>query len=293
MIDFSLSTVACPHLTIAAAARLAGEAGYDALELRTFGAGSTGFACDPALTDESKVRGLLAAEGICCSSVATGVTLDQPIWPPIIGRALFDQERSVREAERAIDLAAQIEAPLVRVFGHERQGRESLASATRRIAWRLGLVCDHARNSGVRVVVENGGSFPRARDLAELLAAVGSPLLGASYNAAVGAANGDDPREAVRLLGRSLWLGRVKDAANGRPVQLGEGDCRPDAFIAALADAGYAGTVVFEWDASWVEGLAPAETVAARALELMCGWAGQSDRASGGGHGRIGALAAG
>lgn len=293
MIDFSLSTVACPRLTIAGAARLAGDAGYDALELRTFGTGSTGFACDPSLTDEAKIRGLLAAEGIGCSSVASGVTLDQPIWPPIIGRALFDQERSVREAERAIDIAAQIEAPLVRVFGHERHGRESLTSTTRRIAWRLGLVCDHARNTGVRVVVENGGSFPRAQDLADLLGAVGSPLLGASYNAALGAASGDEPGEAVRLLGRSLWLGRVKDVAGGRPVQLGEGDCRPELFIAALADAGYSGAVVFEWDVSWVEGLAPAETVAARALELMCGWAGQSGRSSSGGHGRVGALAAG
>ena len=277
MLEFALSTVAVPDRPIAEAIGLAEQAGYDAIEFRSFGVGSTRFACDPALTDEPKVRTLVDASGIDCVSVATGVRLDEPIRPPVIGRAFFDNEREIREGKRAIDLAAQIDAPLVRVFGFESHGRESLKQTSKRIVWRLGMVCDHARNTGVRVVLENGGAFRTAESIAELIARVNSPLLGACYNAAIGRAAGDDPDEAIATLADRLMLARVKDSLEGSPVQLGEGELEPDGFIGALADAGAELPVVFEWDAAWFGGIAPAEDVAAPALERLCRWAGQAE----------------
>ena len=252
------------------------RAGFDGIELRTFGAASRSFACDPALTAEEKIRAIIDGAGIDCSSLATGIAFDAPIWPPVVGRAMSDQEGSVREAKRAIDLAAQIEAPLVRVFGFHTHGRESMKQAIKRIGGRLRLACDHARNTGVRLVVENGGSFERAEALAELIARVNSPLLGASYDGAVGHVAGDDPAEAVATLGDRLWLGRVKDMLDGRPVQLGDGDRDPEGFVRALAGAGFAGTVVFDWDAAWFENLTPAEEILPRGLERLCAWAGQT-----------------
>ncbi len=277
MLDFALSTVATPHRPLAEAILLAEGAGYDAIEFRTFGTGSSRFACDPALTDEPKTRALVDASGIDCCSLATGVRLDEPIRPPVIGRVLFDNERQIREGKAAVDLAAQIEAPLVRVFGFESHGRESLTQTTKRVAWRLGMVCDHARNTGTRVVLENGGAFTTAESIAELIARVNSPLLGASYNAAIGRAAGDDPDQAVAVLADRLLLARVKDSVGGTPAMLGEGELAPDEFIGALADAGAELPVVFEWDAAWFEGLAPAEEIAAPALERLCRWAGQTE----------------
>lgn len=277
MLEFALSTVATPHRPLPEAVALAEAAGYDAIELRTFGIGSTRFACDPALTDEPKTRALIDASGIDCSSLATGVRLDEPITPPIIGRAFFDNERQIREGKRAIDLAAQIDAPLVRVFGFESHGSESLKQTIKRVVWRLGMVCDHARNTGVKVVLENGGAFTTAEAIAEIIDRVDSPFLGASYNAAVGRASGDDPVSAVATLGDRLLLARVKDANAGTPVMLGEGDLAPQEFIETLADAGASIPVVLEWDAAWFEGLAPAEDVIGTALERLCVWAGQAE----------------
>ncbi|MEO1716503.1 MAG: TIM barrel protein [Planctomycetota bacterium] len=276
MLEFALSTLATPHHTLAEAVALAEQAGYDAIDLRTFGFGSTRFACDPALTDEAKTRTLIDASGIDCSSLSTGVRLDEPIMPPVIGRALFDNERQIREGKLAVDLAAQIEAPVIRVFGFERHGNERLKQTAKRVAWRLGMVCDHARNTGVKVVLENGGAFPTAESIKELIARVNSPLLGACYNAAIGMASGDEPGAAIATLADSLLLARVKDHREGIPVQLGDGELDPERFIAALAEGEVDIPVVFEWDAAWFDSIAPAEEVVGEALQLLCAWSGQT-----------------
>ncbi len=137
------------------------------------------------------------------------------------------------------------------------------------------MVCDHARNTGVRVVLENGGAFTTAESIAELIGRINNPLLGACYNAAVGRAAGDDPDRALATLGDRLLLARVKDSAEGVPVQLGEGELHTDEFIGALADAEADIPVVFEWDAAWFEQIPPAEEIVGEALERLCGWAGQ------------------
>ncbi|MEO1585316.1 MAG: TIM barrel protein [Planctomycetota bacterium] len=281
MLDFALSTVATHNRTIAESLTVAEDAGFDAVELRTFGPGSTQFACDPAMTDEPKLRALIDASGIDCCSIATGVRLDEPIFPPIIGRAFVDNERQIREGKHAIDLAAQIEVPLVRVFGFDRHGGESLKQTSKRVAWRLAMVCDHARNTGVRVVLENGGAFPSAEAIRDLIDRVDSPHLGASYNAAVGRLAGDDPVGSIELLGDSLLLARVKDAVGGNPVRLGEGELDVEGTVSALAGAGAGADipVVFEWDAAWFPQLEPVESVASEALARLCGWAGQTDTA--------------
>ena len=51
-------------------------------ELRTFGSGSTRFACDPALTDEAKIRRLAGSHGVSICCVATGLAFDQRVHPP-------------------------------------------------------------------------------------------------------------------------------------------------------------------------------------------------------------------
>ncbi|MEO1534577.1 MAG: TIM barrel protein [Planctomycetota bacterium] len=275
MLEFALSTLATPHHPLAEAVALAEHAGYDGIDLRTFGFGSTRFACDPALTDEAKTRTLIDASGIDCLCMSTGVRLDEPIMPPIIGRALFDNERQIREGKHAIDLAAQIDAPLVRVFAFDSHGSESLKQTAKRVVWRLGMVCDHARNTGVKVALENGGAFPTAESIAELIDRINSPLLGACYNAAIGRAAGDDPEQAVATLSDRLLIARVKDSAEGIPVQLGEGELMPEDFVGALADAEADLPVVFEWDAAWFEQIPPAEEVVGPALERLCSWAGQ------------------
>lgn len=279
MIEIAMSTLACPTRTLAEAVAIADGAGCDGIELRTGGVRARELACDPFLSDEAKTRGLFEVAGLKPVCIATGVRFDAPVFPPVIGQIL-DNEFEVRRAKRAIDLAAQLLCPMVRVFGFEKHGRESYKAASRRIAGRLRLACDHARNTGTTVVVENGGDFSTAEQLAELIGAVDTTLIGAAYDVALGSLAGDTPEGMTGALRAGLKLVRVKDRdAGGRPVPLGEGVQPAEAFVRHLAGANWAGPVVFEWEAAWFEGLAPIEQVLPASVRRLCAWAGLSAQA--------------
>ena len=273
MIEIAMSTVGCPHQTLAEAVALAEAACCDGIELRTTGVSAREFACDPFLTDETKIRALCDAAGIEPMCLATPGRFDEPIRPPVIGR-VCDTERSIREAKRAIDLAAQLECRRVRVFGFERHDKETHDSATKRIADRLKFVCDHARNTGVAVVLENGGSYESAEQLAELIDAVSNPLLGAAYDIAIGDLAGDAPEDAIRIFEDRLMLARVRDSDASGPVQLGTGERPVEAFVRSLAAAEWSGPVVFEWERAWFPALDPVERVLPEAVRTLCDWAG-------------------
>lgn len=276
MIEIAMSTLACPNRTLAEAVAIAEAAGCDGIELRTGGVRARDLACDPFLSDEAKTRGLLEVAGLKATCLATGVKFDAPVFPPILGQ-LLDNEAEVRQAKRAIDLAAQLDCPMIRVFGFEKQERESAKAAFKRIANRLQLACDHARNTGTMVVVENGGDFATAEQLAELVSAVDTTLIGASYDVAIGAHAGDTPEKMTEFLRQKLRLVRVKDRdASHQPVQLGDGEQPVEAFVRHLAKSRWSGPVVFEWEAAWFEGLAPIEQVLPIAVQRLCQWASLS-----------------
>jgi sugar phosphate isomerase/epimerase len=274
----AFSTVATPDWTLAQVTQRAAALGFQAVELRTFGDDSRQFACDPALTSDDKVRSLCRQAGIDVVCVSSSVRFDEPVFPPVIGYLSPNVDKSIREGKRAVDLAVSVEAPFVRVFGFEIPAYEKRSAAVKRITERLIAVVDHADKTGVRVVVENGGSFSSAAQLRELIDAVNSPLCGAAYSPATAAKVGDDSIAAIRTLGDKLWLVHLKDAKNGTPCPLGEGELRCKEFVAALVAARFTGPIVFEHDRAWLPGLAPAEDALAQASRTLYNWLGAPTR---------------
>ena len=255
MTRIAFSTVACPNWSLARVATTASELGYDAVELRTFGFGPSDFVCDPATTDVAKIRNTFAERGVGICCLGTSLRFDDPITPPVIGRVITDTERAVREAKSLIDLAVQVECPMVRVFAHEALCG-SHHKSIELIAERLKMVADHADKTGVTVVLENGGDFRTSHDLAEMLGAVGSPLLKAAYSAREATAAGEDPADGVRALGGRLAQYRVQH----RYVEHGEratpGEMIGLTGIGALDASAF---VVFDYDKAWIPSLPDAE----------------------------------
>lgn len=249
----AFSTVACPEWPLELVAQRAAEYGFPAVELRTFGDGSRRFASEPAFTAPEKTRAIFARAGVQIASLATGASFQQQVLPPVIGHALTDTEAEVRHARRCIDTATTIECPLVRVFGFRVPNGERRASALARIAGRIKKVADHADRTGVRVCIETGGSFAKAGDVLELVAAVNAGrLVGVCLNVAATAIAGDDPVAAVAALGDKLLSVRVKDLRAGRPVPLGRGELPLPALLDTLVRARFDGPVIFEWDRAWL-----------------------------------------
>ena len=265
----AFSTVATSEWPLDRVFAYADKIDVDGVDLRTFGSHSTEFACDPALTDEAKIRRLATSHGVDICSVATGLSFDEPVHPPVIGRLTGDYERPLRDAKRAISLAAQIEAPYIRVFAFEMAHGEHRDKAMERISERLGQVLDAARNTGVRVLLENGGSFPTSLDLAEFIDLADNPLLGASYSIAVAHAAGEDPQLGANVLGERLCVAKIKDVdAQGKPCTLGEGVVPCQSFVARAS----CDWLVYEWDRAWIDGLAEPENVLPEAAERLAGW---------------------
>jgi sugar phosphate isomerase/epimerase len=246
----AFSTVACPEWTLDRVAQAAGLWGYDGVELRTRGYGSTDFACDPALTASEKVRALFDDAGVAIACLATTLSFDRPVRPKVVGYAFGDHEAPIRQAKRLIDLAAQIECPFIRVFGFEVQAGATRQLTIELIASRLRMVVDHADKTGVRVALENGGAFPAAADLRQIMDRVDSPLLVASYSTAVAAAAGEDPSTGIASLSGRLGLVKVKGLSPGVP-------------------AGVCEWLVYELDRAFIPDLPAAETVLPEAAKVL------------------------
>lgn len=274
MIKPAFSSLACPGWTLDTIAAAARRMGFEAVELRTFGDDSRLLAGDPALTSTTKARTLLAAAGVEVACLATSCRFDAPVFPPVIGHVIADQERTIREAQRAIDLAVGLECPIVRVFAFEGPENEPRASLARRVAERLRLVTDHADKTGAKVVIENGGSFASAQQIAELVTLVGSPLLGICYNPLTGYRAGDEPVKAIATFGGRLWAARLIDADEHGIRFPGEGKLDSAAYVERLAALGFDGPLIAEWDRLRYPDLAPAEDILPRLAQQMSAWIG-------------------
>ncbi len=282
MLRTAFSTVACPDWTLDRVARAAAEYGFRGVELRSFGDGDThAFASEPASTDPAKVRALFRDNGVDLCGLGTGVRLDAPVFPPMMGHVFAKRYAGVRAGKRMVDLAAATGARYIRVFALEVPGApvpgvpgDTKWSALRRITNRLRDICDHARNRDVRVLIENAADFAGARDLAKIIELVGSPLLGASYDIGAGVAAGDKDQDAVKLLGPRLEAVRVRDTKAGRPCLPGQGDLPIRAVCEALNAAGSSAWVVFAWDKAWLPDLAAPETALPEASRVLTSWCG-------------------
>lgn len=256
---FAFSSVACPDWTLDQVADAAGRWGYDGVELRTRGHGSTDFACDPALTSPEKVRAIFDDAGVAISSLATTLTFDRPIRPKVLGYVLGDHEQPIRQAKRMIDLAAQLDCPFVRVFGFEVQPGATRPITLELIEIRLRMVVDHADKTGVKVALENGGSFPTSADLREILDRIDSPLLVASYSLSVATAAGEDAAQGIAALADRLGLVKIKGLSTPVP-------------------AGVCDWVVYELDRAFIPDLPSAESVLPEAAKVLVQRGGSNTR---------------
>lgn len=272
MTRIAFSTVACPDWTLDRVARAAVDSGFHGVEFRSLGRGGAEFANDPGLTSPEKVRRTLRDAGVEAAGVATGVRYDAPVFPPVLGHLFPTKYESIVRTKDCIEIALGIGAPFVRVFGFGSRERRGDKAMRRRVVERLRLAADAARHTGVRVVLENGGAFPLAEDVASLIDEVDSPLLGACYSISAAVEAGEDPVKGVATLGWRLLSGRIKDLRAGAPKPLGRGDLPCAEFARAVAGSARAEWLVFEWDKAWLPEIADADRVLPDASRALIEW---------------------
>jgi sugar phosphate isomerase/epimerase len=258
----AFSTLACPDWSLERVVEAAGQYGYDGVELRLI----DGETIAPGLGDgeRRRVRSLLRGAGLPVVAVDTSIRL-----------AVDDPDQATADLRWFLDLAADWEAPLVRVFGGEPpddRPRDALLDA---MARPLAAVAPEAERRGIAIGVETHDAFSSARELAPLLARVESPAVGALWDIVHTARVGETPEQVAELLDGRILHVHVKDG-RGEPgarawelVLLGEGDVPVAGVLRALRARGYAGWLTVEWEKKWHPEIAEPEVALPQHAEAM------------------------
>jgi sugar phosphate isomerase/epimerase len=255
----AFSTLGCPKWPVEEAVQAAVRFGYEAIEWRL----ADGELLNPGTPPTVKTRIVNATRqaGLKIACLDTSCQFVQATSEK--------REGLVQEAMQMVDMAAELGAPLLRVFGGaipEGLSREELLPPT---AEALGRVAAYAITQGITVSVETHDDWSKSEDIARL---VETALKTGSVADAVRSGlailwdvhhpyrMGEDPRQTLETLQKAGPISHVhiKDARrdpqakNGWQLTLLEqGEVPVREAVKLLKEAGYEGYLSVEWEKKW------------------------------------------
>ena len=170
----SFMTFVCPNWEIERAVAFARESGYDGVEIRVDAGHKHEVSSKSSAQTRRQVRERFRSEGVAISCVATSVHFACP------GRE--QHEANLQAAKANLDLAADLGAPVVRIFAGG--GIPELTSeAAERVAAAFDEVGDYAEPSGVCPMLECGHDIIKGADeAAQVITKVRTRNFGALWN---------------------------------------------------------------------------------------------------------------
>ncbi|MDX1931753.1 MAG: sugar phosphate isomerase/epimerase family protein [Capsulimonadales bacterium] len=251
----AFSTLGCPEWDLDRILRGATEYGYDAVELRGYRDRIDLTQAEPFLPshrERTRQRFAEAGIGICCVS-SSGVVA----------------EGNLDHVRAHVELARDLGAPLVRVFGGNLPEDEPREEALDRFATTLRAFGEAARAEAVTIVLETHDAFSVGQAVAELLERTAHPSVFALWDLHHPYRQGESPEETDHYLAGKVLHTHLKDSRNGTYTLLGEGDVPLFAMLDLLARRGYEGVLCLEWEKRWISSLAPPETAFPQFVSVM------------------------
>jgi sugar phosphate isomerase/epimerase len=238
---FAFMTFSTPELslpdTLATAARL----GYDGIEPRVACDHGHGLEYGCSAAHRTEARRLAAETGVAFACVATSCQFADA------GQAPAQRD----DARRAVDLAASLGAPCVRVFGGPIPAGVSRAAATDTVVASLLAVADQAQSAGVCLCMETHDDWCDPQHVAAVMQAANHPAVAANWDVMhpvrTGLATVDESFAALKPWIRHL---HVHDGAHDdglRLVPMGTGAIDHRRAIELLAGINYTGFLSGEW----------------------------------------------
>ena len=245
-LPISFSTLGCPSWTWLKILDFARQNGFAAVELRGL-QGSMDLPSlpefAPARIEQSKRE--IADHRLQISCVDSSANLHNE------GQ---QHEQQLADARRFIDLASELDAPCVRVFGNKLIGPR--AAALEHIGASLRGLGDYAGPKNVTVLLESHGDFTDSPSLREILEKASSPHVGLLWDAHNTYMEGkEDPAVTVKTLGKYIRHTHLKDSRmeSGKDhyVLTGRGQVPVKRQVDLLRQSGYSGYYSFEWEKVW------------------------------------------
>jgi sugar phosphate isomerase/epimerase len=253
----SFSTLACPDWTMPQIIAMAAREGYDGIELR-FVQGEDSLWKLPAFSgvELAATRRALADHAITVSCLDTSCRFHSP--------DSAERRQWMTEGERMADLAAELGAPGLRVFGDTIQPGADRESTQSWIADSIRELAEVAAPKGVEVWIENHGDFATAPQTAAILAQAACSRVGVVWDPANSfVAAQEQPANGAALLRAAIRHVHIKDLRRNQGgwqhVLTGEGDFPLLELKAALEPLEYDSFLSFEWEKKWHPEIADAE----------------------------------
>jgi sugar phosphate isomerase/epimerase len=251
------SSLACPGWTVEEAADAVARYGFDGIEWRLADG-------EPitSQTSASVLRRVIEATRARGLSVPALDSSCQLVQADAAGRS-----QTAREGEFMVNLAVDLGAPAMRVFGGPLPDGLSVSEALAPAAEVLSGIARYAAAHGIQVLLEtHDPAWSHSANAVALAAAAGVPTVGILYDVLHPCRVGEMVEQTLSTLGQHVALVHVKDGhrpPGGSEVwplcALGEGDVPLGEILATLHAQGYDGWYTFEWEKRWHPELAEPE----------------------------------
>jgi sugar phosphate isomerase/epimerase len=253
----SFSTLACPDWTMPQIIAIAVSEGYDGIELR-FVQGEDSLWKLPVFSGKV-LASTTRALGDCALTISC---LDTSCRFHSPDRA--ERGRWVAEGKRMADLAAELGAPGLRVFGDTIQPGADRACTQRWIAESIRELAEFTAARGVEIWIENHGDFAGTAETAAILQQAASAKAGVVWDPVNGfVATQEQPADGAARLEAAIRHVHIKDLRRDKDgwkyVLTGEGDFPLLELKAGLQNLRYNRFLSFEWEKKWHPEIADAE----------------------------------
>lgn len=255
---YSFMTFSCPQLALGEVLAVAKRFGHDGIEPRLDARHAHGVEVAADAEARRAVRRKAEDSGVAIACLATSCTYADP----------RDHQRKIDQTLARIDLAGDVGAPAIRVFGGRLGADLSRADAIDLVAESLRACADHAERRGVSLCMETHDAWCDPQHVAAVMRQADHPFVGVNWDVmhpvrAAGATM-DSAFEALRPWIRHL---HVHDAVADGPglAPIGTGDFDHKRVIELLLTIPFEGYISGEW-INWHE---PYETYLPRELRAL------------------------
>jgi len=239
---YAFMTFSVPQATLDQVLAMAKTYGYDGIEPRAEADHKHGVELSASKPARAEIRKRAKESGIAIACVATSCTYADPAT----------SANNTRLTHEYIDLAADVGAPAIRVFGGQIGGGWDRERAIAEVAKALASVADHAHERGVTVCMETHDDWCDPLHVAEVMRRAGTSSIAVNW----------DIMHPVRAAGYQMaaayepikgWIRHVhfhdgaqeKDRLVLKPI--GQGAIDHAAAVRLLTAAGFAGYLSGEW----------------------------------------------
>ncbi len=248
-LQLSFSTLGCPDWSFDKIIDFAAASGYTGIEVRGI-LHEMDLPKVPEFSDSriSETLQKMAKRGLSFVDLGSSAAMHLPEGP--------ERVKSLDEGRRFIDLSVKLKCPFIRVFPNELPRDTPKEQSIARIVAGLKEMGDHARGTGVTVLMESHGQLVHTPDLLNVMKMVNSAQVGLIWDICnMWAVTGEEPAEVYKILKSWIRHTHIKDfTRTGDKINyvfLGKGITPIFKAIDLLVADGYNGFYSFEWEKLW------------------------------------------